>query len=112
MSETNKQEVETTGHAWDDGDLQEYNNPLPRWWLWMFYITIIFAFGYLYLYPGLGNYKGALNWSDTIQWEGEMATAKEKYDPIYAQYRDVAIPELAKNTRSMPARLVRAAPQR
>ncbi len=92
-------EGDVTGHSWD-GDLQEFNNPLPRWWLWMFYITIIFAFGYLYLYPGLGNYKGALNWTDTNQWEGEMAAAKEKYDPIYAQFRDVAIPELAKNTEA------------
>ena len=92
-------EGDVTGHSWD-GDLQEFNNPLPRWWLWMFYITIVFALGYLYLYPGLGNYKGALDWSDTNQWESEMAAAKEKYDPIYAQFREVAVPELAKNTEA------------
>jgi len=90
-------EGDVTGHSWDNGSLQEYNNPLPRWWLWMFYLTLIFAAGYLYLYPGLGNYQGALNWTQQNQWDAEMATAKEKYDPIYAQYRDVAIPELAKN---------------
>jgi len=90
-------EGEVNGHAWDNGDLQEYNNPLPRWWLYMFYLTIAFAAGYLYLYPGLGNYQGALNWTQQGQWDTEMAAAKEKYDPIYAQYRDVAIPELAKN---------------
>lgn len=90
-------EGEVTGHTWDNGELAEYNNPLPRWWLWMFYITLAFGAGYLYLYPGLGNYQGALNWSKEGQWEAEMAAAKEKYDPIYAQYRDVAIPELAKN---------------
>ncbi|MGD2117259.1 MAG: cytochrome-c oxidase, cbb3-type subunit III [Chromatiales bacterium] len=89
-------EGDVTGHTWD-GDLQEYNNPLPRWWLWMFYITLIFAAGYLYLYPGLGNYKGALNWTAQSQWQEEMADAKEKYDPIYAQYRNVAIEDLAKN---------------
>lgn len=43
-------EVETTGHVWD-GDLQEYNNPLPRWWLWGFYATVVFALVYWLLYP-------------------------------------------------------------
>lgn len=42
--------VQTTGHAWD-GDLQEYNNPLPRWWLWCFYGTIVFAILYWLVYP-------------------------------------------------------------
>ncbi len=92
-------EGDVTGHSWD-GDLQEFNNPLPRWWLWMFYITLIFSAAYLYFYPGLGNYKGALNWSQEGAWEAEMADAKAKYDPIYAQYRDVAVPELAKNTEA------------
>ena len=48
--ETQKQAVQTTGHAWD-GDLQEFNNPLPRWWLWGFYATIVFALVYWLLYP-------------------------------------------------------------
>ena len=56
--------VETTGHTWD-GDLQEFNNPLPRWWLWLFYLTIVFAVIYLILYPGLGNFAGVLGWSQT-----------------------------------------------
>ena len=43
----------TTGHVWD-GDLREMNNPLPRWWVGLFLITILFAAVYLYLYPGLG----------------------------------------------------------
>ena len=42
-----------TGHVWDE-DLEELNNPLPRWWLIMFYATIIFAVIYLILYPGMG----------------------------------------------------------
>jgi cytochrome c oxidase cbb3-type subunit 3 len=46
-----------TGHVWDK-DLREYNNPLPRWWLWLFYITIVFSLVYLVLYPGLGTFKG------------------------------------------------------
>ena len=54
MSENQKQndgQVETTGHAWDGGDLQEYNTPLPRWWLWAFYATVVFAVIYWILYP-------------------------------------------------------------
>ena len=55
-------EAETTGHTWDE-DLGEYNNPLPRWWMWLFWITIVFGFVYLALYPGLGSYAGRLmNW--------------------------------------------------
>lgn len=66
MSEANKQQgaVQTTGHSWD-GDLQEFNNPLPTWWLWGFYLTVIFAVIYWFIYPawpvgdsytkGLGN---------------------------------------------------------
>ncbi len=53
--------VQTTGHAWD-GDLQEFNNPLPRWWLWTFYATVVFAIVYWILYPawpvGKGYTKG------------------------------------------------------
>ena len=48
-------EVETTGHVWDE-DLTELNNPLPRWWLGLFYITIAFGGFYLLLYPGLGKF--------------------------------------------------------
>ena len=50
----------TTGHIWDE-DLRELNNPLPRWWLFLFIFTLVFAVGYLVLYPGLGNNKGTLN---------------------------------------------------
>ena len=58
--------TETTGHTWDE-DLGEYNNPLPKWWMWLFYITIVFALGYLVLFPGLGSYAGTLKWSSTGQ---------------------------------------------
>lgn len=57
---------EDTGHVWDD-DLKERNNPLPRWWLNLFVITVVFAAGYLVLYPGLGNFAGTLGWSQSGQ---------------------------------------------
>lgn len=77
--------VDTTGHVWD-GDLAEWNNPLPAWWSWMFYITVVFALVYLALYPGLGSYQGMWNWSSKGQWEGEMKHAAETYDPIFNQF--------------------------
>ena len=52
----------TTGHVWD-GDLREMNNPLPRWWLWLFIITMVFAVVYGVAYPGLGSYAGKLGYA-------------------------------------------------
>ena len=95
---------DVTGHTWD-GDLQEYNNPLPRWWLWLFYITLAFAAVYLALYPGLGKFQGFLGWSSHgSQYEAEMAKAAEKYDPIFKQYAAVAVTDLAANPEYGEAR--------
>ena len=95
---------DVTGHTWDD-DLQEYNNPLPRWWLWMFYITLVFAFGYLALYPGLGSFPGMLNWgSHESQYEAEMQKAAETYDPIFKKYAAVAVADLATGADYQEAR--------
>ncbi len=95
-----KAKGETTGHVWDD-DLEEYSNPLPRWWLWLFYITIVFALVYLAFYPGMGNYKGIFGWTQKGQYEDEMAAADKQFAPIFAGYAKQPIPELAKNTRAM-----------
>ncbi len=95
---------DVTGHVWDD-DLQEYNNPLPRWWLWLFYITLVFGAVYLALYPGLGNFPGLLNWSSQdSQYKAEMAKAEKKYGPIFAQYAAVAITDLASQAEYQEAR--------
>ncbi len=91
---------ETTGHVWD-GDLTEYNNPMPRWWLWLFYITIVFGLIYLALFPGLGNFKGLLGWSQYGQYEEEVAAAAERFEPLYASYAQTPIPELAENAEAM-----------
>jgi cytochrome c oxidase cbb3-type subunit 3 len=95
-------EGDVTGHTWD-GNLQEYNNPLPNWWLWLFYITIVFGLVYLALYPGLGNYKGVLKWTSTGQYQDEMAAAKQTYGPIFAGYAKMTIPALAKDAKAMEA---------
>jgi cytochrome c oxidase cbb3-type subunit 3 len=76
----------TTGHVWDES-LREMNNPLPRWWMGLFIITIVFAALYLALYPGLGSTEGTLKWSSKGQWEAEQAKAKaETMKPIYAKF--------------------------
>ena len=84
-SKTADGEVETMGHVWDE-NLEELNNPLPRWWLTMFYITLVFGAVYLVLYPGLGSFKGVLNWSQTNQYDHEINQANETYGPVYNKY--------------------------
>ena len=91
---------DVTGHTWD-GDLQEYNNPLPRWWLWLFIITIIFSFGYLYFYPGLGSYAGSSGWTQQDQYASEISAAKANYDPLFKAYAAKPIPELAMDKKAM-----------
>ena len=78
----------TTGHVWDE-DLVELNNPLPRWWLQLFYITIGFAFIYMILFGGLGNISGVLGWSQEGQYETEMKSATEAQEVIFARYRQM-----------------------
>lgn len=103
-SRVNKDEIdaETTGHVWD-GDLREYNNPLPRWWLWLFYITIIFSVAYLVLYPGMGNFAGVLGWSSTEQYDQQIAQAEERYQPIFAAFAERPITDLAKDGAALSA---------
>lgn len=94
------QTTETVGHVWDE-DLQEYNNPLPRWWLNLFYITLIFAVIYLVLYPGLGNYKGLLGWTQFNKYESELAKADDAYGPLFKGFSSKEIPELALDAEAM-----------
>ncbi|MFN2331800.1 MAG: cytochrome-c oxidase, cbb3-type subunit III [Halomonas sp.] len=91
--------VETTGHAADG--IEEYDNPLPRWWFQLYVGTVIFSLGYLVLYPGLGNFAGVLGWTQEGQWEEEVASAEERFTPIFAQYQEIPIPDLAQDGEAM-----------
>jgi len=91
-----------TEHVWDE-DLQELNNPLPRWWLLMFYITLVFAIGYLILYPGMGSYKGLLGWTEIGEYETEMAAAEAEFGPLFAQFEQTPVAELAGNSAAVNA---------
>ena len=88
-----------TGHVWDE-DLDEYNNPLPRWWIWLFWITIVFSFGYLWFYPGLGSYQGASKWTSSGQYVEEVQMAEAQYGPLYAKLAAADIPSLASDAEA------------
>ena len=93
-------ETETTGHTWDE-DLAEYNNPLPRWWSWLFYLTIVFSLIYLVLYPGLGSWRGALGWTQVKQLDDENARAQAAYGPLYDKFAALDVVALSKSPEAL-----------
>ncbi|WP_434931870.1 cytochrome-c oxidase, cbb3-type subunit III [Shewanella sp. HL-SH5] len=128
MSQNNTgiEEGESMGHSFDG--IEELNNPLPKWWAYMFYITIVFGLIYLAMYPGLGNYKGLFGWTSSnqsigteqgikidsaaaleaakaenrlSQYDREVAHADEKYGPIFDAYLATPLEELVKNEEAL-----------
>ena len=97
---------ETTGHTWDE-DLAEYSNPLPRWWMWLFHVTIVFSLAYLFFYPGLGSFGGNLGWSSKRQFDTEMSEADAQFAPLYVKYLQMDLKAVAANpaAREMGQRL-------
>jgi cytochrome c oxidase cbb3-type subunit 3 len=93
-------QAETTGHTWDE-DLGEYNNPLPRWWMWLFWITIVFALAYLALYPGLGSVAGYWKWTQVGQLEQENAQANAQFGPLYEKFAGQEVAQLAKSPEAL-----------
>ena len=93
-------DVHDTGHVWDH-DITELNNPLPRWWLNLFNITIIFALVYLALYPGLGNIAGVLGWTQEEQHTQELAAAEAATAGVFARYAALELDELIKDPAAM-----------
>ncbi len=96
----------TTGHTWDE-DLQEWHNPMPRWWMWLFYITIVFAFVYLFFYPGLGSYQGYFGWSSKGQYEDEQKQAAATFGPVIDRFlqQDVTVVAANPEAREIGQRL-------
>ena len=90
----------TMGHVWDE-TLEEYNNPMPRWWTWMFVITVIFAFVYLALYPGLGNFKGMLGWTAVGQHKAEVAKVDATVKPLFDKYLAMDVKAVAGDKQAM-----------
>ena len=90
----------STGHVWDV-DLREMNNPLPRWWMGLFVITIVFALVYLVLYPGLGSATGSLGWSSQGAYDAEQSKANAALAPLYAKFAGLGSEALAKDRQAM-----------
>ena len=89
----------TTGHVWD-GNLQEMNNPLPKWWVWLFIITIVFAIAYSLLYPTLGISQGKLGWSSAKQHADEGEKLNATIAPVYEKFKTMSVEELAKDPKA------------
>lgn len=90
---------QTMGHVWDE-TLEEYDNPLPNWWRWLFYLTVIFSLAYLVLYPGLGSFAGTFGWTSRGQYDKEIIEAKSKFDPIFDAFLKQDIVSLSKDAKA------------
>jgi len=90
---------DTTGHKWDG--IEELNNPLPRWWLGLFILTIAFSAVYLYLYPGLGAYKGSLGWSQISAYQQAKEINEQDQARFFAEFTDYDIQALSQSDRAM-----------
>lgn len=86
--------VDDTGHVWDE-DLTELNNPLPRWWAWMYLLLCVFALGYLLLMPGLGAFKGVLGYTTADEVRRHQAQLAEQVKPVYARFETMTVPQIA-----------------
>jgi cytochrome c oxidase cbb3-type subunit 3 len=90
----------TTGHVWDE-DLRELNNPLPRWWMWLFILTVIFALGYLAIFPGLGSYKGLAKWSTQAEHKSDVDRMRADLAPLYAEFTAQSVDALSRDPRAL-----------
>jgi cytochrome c oxidase cbb3-type subunit III len=90
----------TTGHVWD-GDLREMNNPLPKWWVYLFIITVIFGLVYGAMYPMFGSMKGQLGWSSHGQHAAEVKRNNEAVAPLYAGFMGMEPEKLAGDAAAM-----------
>ncbi len=90
----------TTGHVWDE-DLRELNNPLPRWWMWLFILTVVFALGYLAIFPGLGSYQGLAGWSTQAEHDSDVTRMRADLAPLYAEFSAKPVEVLATDPRAL-----------
>jgi cytochrome c oxidase cbb3-type subunit 3 len=93
-------EDNTTGHVWDE-NLTEMNNPMPRWWMWLFVITIVFSLGYLVVYPGLGTFGGTFGWTQINEYQDEMQKGEAEIAPVYARFSAMSTQQLAGDAPAM-----------
>ena len=99
VSDQDDEENKTTGHVYDG--IEEYDNPLPRWWFNMFIATFLFTAIYLVLYPGLGSWKGLFGWTSVKELRGDQQQAEAKYADTFGTYAKMPIEELSKDPAAM-----------
>ncbi|MBK7355750.1 cytochrome-c oxidase, cbb3-type subunit III [Propionivibrio sp.] len=92
--------TDTTGHVWDE-TLEEFNNPLPKWWMWLFYATIVFALIYAVLYPTLGRFQGVLGWSTASEHALEVKTVEDQVKPLFDKYLKMDLKAVAADEKAM-----------
>ncbi len=116
-------EGESMGHEFDG--IEELNNPLPKWWLVMFWLTGVWAIGYLAFYPGMGNFEGlAGGWRSSnqdiqslaeskaqtasskeagirVQYDREVALADERFGPLFKSYSEKDITALVADEKAL-----------
>ncbi|MEO7335584.1 MAG: cytochrome-c oxidase, cbb3-type subunit III [Caldimonas sp.] len=90
----------STGHVFD-GDLREMNNPMPLWWMVLFVLTVIFAFGYVYAFPALGSRPGSLGWSSRGEHDADKAKATAEMAKVYAGYTQLPAEALSRDPKAM-----------
>ena len=90
---------QTTGHVYDG--IEEYDNPLPRWWFLMFVGTIIFSAAYLVIYPGMGNFKGIGGWTSVGALERSQEKASEKFDETFGKYAQMPVEQIAESREAL-----------
>ena len=95
-----KEDEDLVGHKWD-GDLEEWNNPAPKWWLYLYFITIAWAVGYMIVYPGIGAFDGVAGWTSKGQYEDEMQRAEERYAPIYERFAAMEFDALVQDPEAL-----------
>lgn len=88
------EQTNSTGHVWDE-DLKELNNPMPRWWVGLFYLTVVFGLGYLCFFPGLTVYQGHNDWSSAAQYQAEKLAVQERAKPVYSRYEAMSLEEIS-----------------
>ncbi len=91
---------EDTSHVWDE-DITEYNKPLPRWWINMFYLTIAYGIGYLIWYPGMGTFAGTSKWTSVSEHDADAKKAQEKLDALFGKYAELPINQIAQDAEAL-----------
>ena len=92
--------TDTTGHVWDE-TLEEYNNPLPKWWSWLFYLTVVFALVYAALYPALGRFPGVFGWTSVGEHKKEVETVDAQVKPLFDKYLKMDLVAVAADKEAM-----------